>query len=29
MTQAFLALHTAIWQVLKKEVLKSHAHTQT
>lgn len=28
MTQEFLALHTAIWQVLKKEVLKSHAHAQ-
>jgi NitT/TauT family transport system ATP-binding protein len=28
MTQAFLELHTAIWQVLKKEVLKSHAHAQ-
>ena len=28
LTQAFLALHTAIWQVLKKEVLKGHAHAQ-
>ncbi|WP_158741894.1 ABC transporter ATP-binding protein [Acidisphaera sp. L21] len=28
MTQEFLELHTAIWQVLKKEVLKSHAHAQ-
>jgi NitT/TauT family transport system ATP-binding protein len=26
LTQRFLELHTAIWQVLKKEVLKSHAH---
>ena len=28
MTQRFLELHSAIWQVLKKEVLKSHAHAQ-
>jgi NitT/TauT family transport system ATP-binding protein len=28
LTQGFLALHTAIWQVLKQEVLKSHAHAQ-
>ena len=28
MTQEFLELHTAIWQVLKKEVLKSHAHAE-
>jgi NitT/TauT family transport system ATP-binding protein len=28
LTQRFLELHTAIWQVLKKEVLKSHAHAQ-
>jgi NitT/TauT family transport system ATP-binding protein len=28
MTQDFLELHTAIWQVLKKEVLKSHAHAE-
>ena len=28
LTQQFLALHTAIWQVLKKEVMKSHAHAQ-
>jgi NitT/TauT family transport system ATP-binding protein len=28
LTQRFLELHTAIWQVLKKEVLKSHAQSQ-
>ncbi len=28
LTQHFLELHTAIWQVLKKEVLKSHADSQ-
>ncbi len=28
LTRAFLDLHTAIWQVLKREVLKSHAHAQ-
>ena len=28
LTQGFMALHTAIWQVLKHEVLKSHAAAQ-
>ncbi len=28
LTREFLDLHTAIWQVLKHEVLKSHAHAQ-
>ena len=28
MTQDFLRLHKAIWQVLKKEVMRSHAHAQ-
>jgi NitT/TauT family transport system ATP-binding protein len=28
LTQRFLELHTAIWQVLKKEVLRSHAKAQ-